>query len=174
MWLRSVSKPAAFHDVWRKYLFAHVSFLIFTSAARKRTRTSTYIHTSESQPFFFHLFSADLGQVTKNSVMWNVSLPAFWTVQISIEDANFDEAWSQSVRVVPHLTTFYHSRALLFSCPPYIYNRILGPSATKRRCQLPTSRPCCTPQRPRVSIEIDTPNHVPHLSPATDPHAVFV
>ncbi len=146
MWLCSVSKPAAFRVVWRKYVFAHI----------------------------FSISSADLGQVTNNSVTWNVSLPAFWTVQISIEDANFDEAWSQSVRVLPHPTTFYHSRALLFSCPPYIYNPILGSSATKRQCQLPTSRPCCTPQRLRVSIEINTPNHVPHLSPATDPHAVSV
>ncbi|KAN0107532.1 hypothetical protein V8E52_010050 [Russula decolorans] len=44
---------------------------------------------------------ADLGQVTNNSFTWNVTLPAYWTVQISIEDANFDEGWSQAIQVQP-------------------------------------------------------------------------
>jgi len=44
---------------------------------------------------------ADLGQVTNNSVTWKVSLPAFWTVQISIEDAYFNEGWSQPIQVGP-------------------------------------------------------------------------
>jgi len=44
---------------------------------------------------------ADLGQVTNNSVTWNVSLPAYWTVQISIEDASSDEGWSQAIQVQP-------------------------------------------------------------------------
>ncbi|KAI0279722.1 hypothetical protein BGY98DRAFT_967105 [Russula aff. rugulosa BPL654] len=44
---------------------------------------------------------ADLGQVTNNSVTWNVSLPAYWTVQISIEDANLNEGWSQAIQVQP-------------------------------------------------------------------------
>jgi len=44
---------------------------------------------------------ADLGQVTNNSVTWNVSLPAYWTVQISVEDAKLDEGWSQAIQVQP-------------------------------------------------------------------------
>ena len=81
-------------------------FLAF-SYPRKRTLTST-IHCSHhrnANVVRFTLFSADLGQVTNNSVTWNVTLPAYWTVQISIEDANFDEAWSQAVRILHHTSS---------------------------------------------------------------------
>ncbi|KAI0001482.1 hypothetical protein BJV74DRAFT_794111 [Russula compacta] len=44
---------------------------------------------------------ADLGQITTNSVTWNVTLPGGWIVQISVEDALSDEGWSLPIIVEP-------------------------------------------------------------------------
>jgi hypothetical protein len=79
-------------------------FLAF-SYPRMRTSTASTIHcihTTATQTFSISS-SADLGQVTNNSVTWNVTLPAYWTVQISIEDASSDEGWSQAVRILHHI-----------------------------------------------------------------------
>ncbi|KAI9512063.1 hypothetical protein F5148DRAFT_124896 [Russula earlei] len=43
----------------------------------------------------------DLGQLTNNSVSWNVSIPAGWIVLISVEDGFTDEAWSEPIQVQP-------------------------------------------------------------------------
>jgi len=130
---------------------------------RKRTRTAT------QNVFHSILFSADLGQVTNNSFAWNVSLPAYWTVQVSIEDANFNEGWSQAVRTVtcttipppPFTTPLLHSWHSYLLC---VKNHILDSSTTKQRRQLPTACPRCPPQRPRVSVKIDTPDYTPSFS----------
>ncbi|KAG6821300.1 hypothetical protein H0H93_000161 [Arthromyces matolae] len=43
----------------------------------------------------------DLGDHDTNHIHWNVTLPAGSKVQLSVEDANGDEAWSDIVRFVP-------------------------------------------------------------------------
>jgi len=43
----------------------------------------------------------DLGQFTNNYATWTVSIPAGWTVVISVEDDLYDEAWSQPILVQP-------------------------------------------------------------------------
>ncbi|KAI0250248.1 hypothetical protein BJV78DRAFT_600444 [Lactifluus subvellereus] len=42
---------------------------------------------------------ADLGDHNDNSATWNVTVPAGWTVVISIEDSQGDEAWSGPITV---------------------------------------------------------------------------
>ena len=67
---------------------AHVSFLV--SVSRKHMGYFTTEH---------HSLSGDLGQFTNNYATWTVSIPAGWTVVISVEDDSYDEAWSQPVRI---------------------------------------------------------------------------
>ena len=98
MRLRSVSRPVLRVVVAYMPRFAHVSWPF-------HIRTYTHAHAPQLHTTATHfiIFSADLGQVKNNSVTWNVSLPAYWTVQISIEDANLNEGWSQPVRVLHHM-----------------------------------------------------------------------
>jgi hypothetical protein len=80
MWLRSVSKP-----VLCLYMrCSRLTFHFFVSISRANA------------PCLF--FSADPGQFTNNSATWTVSLPAGWTVVVTVEDSLSDEAWSQPVR----------------------------------------------------------------------------
>ena len=73
--------------------------------------------TAQTQRFLFHSSSGDLGQFTNNYATWTVSIPAGWTVVISVEDDLSDEAWSQPVRI--YTTSFQN--ALVFNsrhhCP---------------------------------------------------------
>ncbi len=165
MRLRSVSRPC-FARCCGVYAFG--SRLIFISA-QTQTHTHPYLnytlysHHRNANVLHFILFSADLGQVTNNSVTWNVSLPAYWTVQVSIEDANLGEGWSQPVRVLHHISppplpTLFFTHGILAL---YIQNHILDSSSTKQRCQLSTTRTRCPPQRSRVSINL-IPQIIPH------------
>ena len=119
-------------------------FLAFSYYPRKPTRTST-IHCIHTPPHFI-LYSADLGQVTNNSVTWKVSLPAYWTVLVSIEDANLDEGWSQAVSILHHVPLpLLYSRPLCLK--PHL--RFKSNQATTRMSAAyhPPSLPSPTPTR---------------------------
>jgi hypothetical protein len=124
-----------FCALWRMCVLLTSHFLAF-SYPRKPIRTST-IHCSHhrnANGFHFNLFSADLGQVTNNSFTWNVTLPAYWTVQISIEDANFDEGWSQAVRILHQMSSPPFPLSLTHGfLALYTKNHILDSSSTKQR-----------------------------------------
>lgn len=48
------------------------------------------------------LCSADLGDHTTTTLTWKAALPAGTKVQLSLEDANGDEAWSGTVSSLDH------------------------------------------------------------------------
>ena len=134
-------------------LTSHFLFLY-----RANARNLLYLYT-ETQRFPFHFFSADLGQFTNNSTTWTVSLPAGWTVQLSLEDALLDEAWSDPVRIhttLPPSAPPLLLQSTLFRLTAFL-PLLLDRGSTEWQYQLFNLRPRCAPQRSLVSIKSTCP-----------------
>ena len=98
MRLRSVRRPYFARSCGVLCVLLTTHFLAFSCPHTHPPLNYTlYSHHCNANVFHFVLFSADLGQFTGNTTTWTVALPAYWTVQISIEDASLDEGWSQAV-----------------------------------------------------------------------------
>src|SRR6267154_77260 len=147
MRLRSVSRVFC-ALLWRIcVLLTSHSLTIFISV---QTHTHTRAHLNYTlYTLYFILFSADLGQVTNNSVTWNVTLPAYWTVQISIEDATFDEGWSQPVRILHHIPPPLFTRGTLALCiqNPHFRFKFNQATIVMSAAYHPPSLPSPTPTR---------------------------
>lgn len=155
MRLRSVSRPCSVLRVVAYTRFAHVSFLDFFNILSAQTHAhldyTLYSHHRNANVFHFIPYSADLGQVTNNSVTWKVSLPAYWTVLVSIEDANLDEGWSQAVSILHHVPSpLLYSRPLCLK--PHLRFKFNQATTRMSAAYHPPSLPSPTPTRKYFSV----------------------
>jgi hypothetical protein len=128
----------------------------FVILYRANARAPCHIFTPKRGVFHFVSSSADLGQFTKNSATWNVSLPAGWVVVISIEDARSDEGWSQAVR--DYATSPHHFRTLFFSTHDILAPYYLSLRSKFNQVAMSAAYPPNSPRSPTPTRKYQTPS----------------